>query len=120
MSETNLTLNVRNGNSHASIIDIKGEINGSVEAAMMDALMQAGSNGVRNIILNFENLDYMNSSGIGVLVTLLIRVKRQNQRLLAYGLAAHYRQIFQLTRLDEAIAIYSSEAEALAAANNSG
>jgi anti-sigma B factor antagonist len=54
------------------------------------------------------------------LVTLLIRVKKQNQRLLAYGLAAHYRQIFQLTRLDEAIAIYSSEAEALAAANNSG
>jgi anti-sigma B factor antagonist len=117
MSQTNVTLNVRNGNPHASIIDVKGEINASAEVPMMDALMQASSNGVRNIIFNFENLEYMNSSGIGVLVTLLIRVKRQNQRLLAFGLVEHYRQIFELTRLDEAIMIFPSEAEALAAAN---
>jgi anti-sigma B factor antagonist len=58
----------------------------------------------------------MNSSGIGLLVTLLIRANRQNQRLLAYGLSEHYRQIFELTRLNEAIAIYDNEEEALAAA----
>jgi anti-sigma B factor antagonist len=57
----------------------------------------------------------MNSSGIGLLVTLLIRANRQKQRLLAYGLSEHYRQIFELTRLNEAISIYNSEAEALAA-----
>jgi anti-sigma B factor antagonist len=47
---------------------------------------------------------------------LLIRANRQNQRLLAYGLSEHYRQIFELTRLNEAIAIYDNEEEALAAA----
>ena len=57
----------------------------------------------------------MNSSGIGLLVTLLIRANRQKQRLLAYGLNEHYRHIFELTRLNEAIAIYDSEAAALAA-----
>jgi len=46
----------------------------------------------------------------------LIRAQRQRQRLLAYGLSEHYRQIFDLTRLNEAIGIYSSEAEALAGA----
>jgi anti-sigma B factor antagonist len=35
---------------------------------------------------------------------------------MAFGLVDHYREIFQLTRLDEAIAIYHSEDEALAAA----
>lgn len=117
MSQANVTLNVRSGNQRSSIIDIKGEINGFAEKPLMDALVQASSNGVRNIIFNFENLEYMNSSGIGVLVTLLIRVRRQNQRLLAFGLSEHYRQIFELTRLDEAIMIYSSEAEALAEAS---
>jgi anti-sigma B factor antagonist len=116
MSQSNLILNVRNSNPRSSIIDVKGEINGNAETPLMDALMQASNNGVRNIIFNFEDLEYMNSSGIGVLVTLLIRVRRQNQRLLAYGLSEHYRQIFELTRLDEAIMIYPSEAEALAAA----
>ena len=57
----------------------------------------------------------MNSSGIGLLVTLLIRTNRQKQRLIAYGLTEHYQQIFELTRLNEAISIYQSEAEALAA-----
>ena len=58
----------------------------------------------------------MNSGGIGLLVTLLVRVNRQGQRLLAFGLSDHYRQIFELTRLDEAVGIHASESEALAAA----
>ena len=49
--------------------------------------------------------------------TLLIRINRQKQRLLAYGLSDHYRQIFDLTRLDEAIGIFGTEAEAVAAAH---
>jgi anti-sigma B factor antagonist len=83
----------------------------------MDAYTQASTQNVRAIVLNFDKLEYMNSSGIGLLVTLLIRVNRQKQRLLAYGLSEHYRHIFQLTRLNEAIGLYASEAEALAAAS---
>ena len=79
----------------------------------MDAYTQASSAGALNIILNFEGLSYMNSSGIGLLVTLLIRVKRQNQRLLAAGLSQHYRQIFELTRLNEAIHVFDTVDEAL-------
>ena len=41
----------------------------------------------------------------GLLVTLLVRVQRQGQRLMAVGLSDHYRQILALTRLDEAIGI---------------
>ena len=68
------------------------------------------------MVLNFGGLEYMNSSGIGLLVTLLVRANRNHQRMLAYGLSEHYRQIFELTRLDEAIAIHETEAAALAAA----
>jgi anti-sigma B factor antagonist len=67
-------------------------------------------------VLNFSGLDYMNSGGIGLLVTLLVRAKRQKQQLLAYGLSDHYRQIFELTRLDDAIGIHDDESTALVAA----
>ena len=116
MTQANVTMSVRKPAANASIIDIQGEINSYAENALMDAFVQAGTGGVRNVILNFQNLEYMNSSGIGLLVTLLIRAKRQNQRLLAYGLSDHYTQIFELTRLNEAIAIYESEEGALQAA----
>ena len=57
----------------------------------------------------------MNSGGIGLLVTLLVRVQRQGQRLLAVGLNDHYREILSLTRLDEAIGIHDDANAALAA-----
>jgi anti-anti-sigma factor len=80
----------------------------------MDAYTQASQNGTKGIILDFNNLDYMNSSGIGLLVTLLIRAKRQDQKLMAVGLSEHYQQIFELTRLNEAIAIHETAAAAKA------
>ena len=64
----------------------------------------------------FSGLEFMNSGGFGLLVSLLVRANRQGQRLLACGLDDHYRQILELTRLDEAITIYADEADALAAA----
>jgi anti-sigma B factor antagonist len=116
MTKANISLNVRQASLETSIIDIQGEINAFAENALMDAYTLATSKGARNILLNFEKLDYMNSSGIGLLVTLLIRAQRQKQRLMAYGLSEHYRQIFELTRLNEAIMIFDNEVEALAAA----
>jgi anti-sigma B factor antagonist len=81
----------------------------------MDAYTAATGGGARTIVLDFDGLEYMNSGGIGLLVTLLVRVQRAGERLLASGLDDHYRQIFALTRLDEAIAIHDTEAAALAA-----
>jgi anti-sigma B factor antagonist len=101
---------------NAGIIDIKGDITAASEDVLMEAYNEASSDGARTIALNFSGLEYMNSGGIGLLVTLLVRANRQRQRLLAFGLTDHYREIFELTRLDEAIAIYPNEQEALAAA----
>jgi anti-sigma B factor antagonist len=108
-------MDVRKLSPRASVIDIVGEITGFAEATLMDTYAQASNGGATSIILNFSQLEYMNSSGIGLLVTLLVRAQRQRQKLLAYGLSDHYRQIFDLTRLNEAIGIYESEAAALAA-----
>jgi anti-sigma B factor antagonist len=114
MAEEKVQMTARKFNNNTSIIDIQGEINAFAENVLMDAYTQATSQGAKNIVLNFSELSYMNSSGIGLLVTLLIRANRQKQSLVAYGLSDHYKQIFELTRLNESIKIYSSEADAIA------
>jgi anti-sigma B factor antagonist len=116
MPQANVTMNVRSAGSAASIIDIQGEVTAFAEQVLNEAYSQASAKGIRAVVLNFSQLEYMNSSGIGLLVTTLIRANRQGQKLLAYGLNEHYRHIFELTRLNEAIGVYGSEAEALAAA----
>jgi anti-sigma B factor antagonist len=118
MPQAQVTMDVRKINDKVSVIDIKGELTAFAEGVLMQAYNQASDGRVRAIILNFEDLEYMNSSGIGLLVTLLIRVNREKQRLLTYGLTEHYRNIFQITRLDDAITIYSSEEEAVRAADS--
>ena len=115
MSQATVTMDVRHAGGATSIVDISGDITAGSEEALMDAYTRATNESTRAVILNFSGLEYMNSGGIGLLVTLLVRANRAKQRLLAYGLNDHYRQIFELTRLDEAIGIYGSEAEALAA-----
>ena len=63
--------------------------------------------------MNFSQLDYMNSTGIDVIVSLLAAARR-SQNLLAHCLSDHYRGIFELTQLNEAISIYGDEATARA------
>ena len=113
MTQGTLTLDVRQTGT-ASILDVQGDITAASEQTLMDAYSQAAN--AKSIILNFSGLEYMNSGGIGLLVTLLVRANRQKQKLLAFGLTEHYKQIFELTRLDEAITIHESEQEAVASA----
>lgn len=115
MSQPLLTANARHAGSQVSIIDLRGQVTGQGENALMDAYTEATTQGARTIVLNFADVEYMNSGGIGLLVMLLIRINRQGQRLLAVGLSDHYQHIFQLTRLNEAIRSYPTEADALAA-----
>jgi anti-sigma B factor antagonist len=115
MPDTDTTFEVRQVATGVQAIDIQGDITAASEEVLMDAYGRADGSGTRAIVLNFEGLDYMNSGGIGLLVTLLVRAQRQRQRVLAYGLSEHYRQIFELTRLDEAVGIHDSEAAVIAA-----
>ena len=100
----------------ATILRIRGEITGASESTLMEAYGRAAP-GVRSVVLDFSGLEYMNSGGIGLLVTLLVRAQRAGQRLHAIGLSQHYREILALTRLDEAIGIHDDESAALAAAS---
>ncbi len=118
MAQAQVKMDVRKVSDKVSVIDVGGELTAFAEGVLMDAYNQASEGGARVFILNFEGLEYMNSSGIGLLVTLLIRINRERQKLLTYGLSEHYRNIFQITRLDDAIGIYDSEEEAVRAADS--
>jgi anti-sigma B factor antagonist len=114
MSDTSTTMEVRRPAGGVSVIDVEGDLTGESEATLVEAFGRAADDGTGTIVFNFEGLGYMNSSGIGLLVTTLIRAQRNDQRLMAYGLSEHYRQIFSLTRLDEVITLHEDETQALA------
>jgi anti-sigma B factor antagonist len=115
MPDTTLATTVRAIDDRTSIIGVQGSVTADSEDTLMSAFGEASRDEMRNIVLDFTELEYLNSSGIGLIVTLLVRANRQGKRLLAFGLTEHYRHIFELTRLNDAIAIHEAEESALEA-----
>ena len=71
MPTANVTMTVREVTPRVRIVDIEGEITAFSEEEITRAHEEASRGGVDAVILNFEGLDYMNSGGIGLLVTLV-------------------------------------------------
>ena len=115
MLQNNITIGVRQLNPHVSVIDIQGELNSFAENNLIEAFNQANKNGVDTILFNFSKMDYINSSGIGLLITLLVRAKRQEKQFAAIGLNEHTQHIFKLTGLNQAFPFFPTEADALKA-----
>lgn len=119
MAQQITATNMRAINEGASVIDIHGGVvTARSEQPFMDAYARDQA-AERLVIPNFTRPDDASSGGIGLLVTMLVRANRQTQKLSVLGLNEHYRQIFELTRLDEAIGIYDDEASAVAGAKPS-
>src|SRR2546430_7436245 len=97
-----------------AIIDLHGEINAFAEDVLNKAYAEAESRRAEVILLNFSDVDYINSTGIALIVSLLARSRKSKRRLLACGLSDHYVEIFQITRLVDFMSVFPDEKSALA------
>jgi len=100
-----------------AILDLRGEINGFSQEALNAAYADAEARDPESIILNFEGVDYINSTGIALIVGLLARARASKRRLLAYGLSDHYVEIFEITRLSDFVGVFPDEESALSEAS---
>ena len=96
-----------------AIVDLHGEINAFAEEVLNAAYEEAESRTSDVILLNFSDVDYINSTGIALIVSLLARARKNHRRLLACGLSAHYVEIFQITRLADFMNVFPTEGSAL-------
>jgi anti-sigma B factor antagonist len=103
----------------AAIVDLHGEINAFAEEALDTAYSEAEGYGPGVILLNFGGVDYINSTGIALIVGLLARARASNRRLSACCLNDHYVEIFQITRLADFMSVFPDEASAMAEVSSS-
>jgi len=97
----------------ASVITLHGEINAFAEDALNAAYADAESHSPDVILLNFSDVDYINSTGIALIVSLLARARKSHRQLLACGLSEHYVEIFNITRLADFMTVFPTENAAL-------
>jgi anti-anti-sigma factor len=100
----------------SNIIDLRGEINAFAEKDLNAAYAEAQNGDASTILLNFGAVDYINSTGIALIVGLLAQARKSRRKLRVYGLSEHYLEIFQITRLADFMDICQDEQNALAPA----
>ena len=105
--------------SDLAVLDQMGEINGFAEEALNTAYQQADAKDTNTILLNFEGVDYINSTGIALIVGLLAKARASHKRLLACNLSEHYVEIFNITRLSDFMSVFPDEKTAVGEAAGS-
>jgi anti-anti-sigma factor len=68
---------------------------------------------VKHLGLNFEGSDYLNSAGIGLIISLVEDAMQAGRTVFAYGLSSHYRKLFSMVGLTERIKLVANEGEML-------
>jgi anti-sigma B factor antagonist len=95
------------------VLDLRGEINDFAQEALDAAYAEAESNDPEVILLNFEEVDYINSTGIALIVGLLAKARVSKRRLVAYGLSDHYVEVFEIIRLSDFMSVFPDEERAI-------
>ena len=96
-----------------AVLDLVGEINGFAEEALNAAYAEAEAADPKTVLLNFEKVDYINSTGIALIVGLLAKARASRRSLLACNLSDHYVEIFNITRLSDYMSVYPDEQTAV-------
>ena len=97
-----------------TIVDIKGRIVlGEESAALRELVADLVGKGQRKILLNFVDVNYIDSSGLGSLVSSLIRVRMYDGELKLLNLTKRVHEVMQVTNLNTVFEIMDDEAAAV-------
>lgn len=84
-----------------AVLRMRGDLDATADVALLAAHDDAVAEGADELLLDFTDVDYINSSGIALIVTLLADARRAQRTVRAAGLSPHYRHIFEITRLTD-------------------
>ena len=87
--------------------EISGEVDMYSSPLVRKAIMKAADKQVKLILVNLDNVSYMDSSGVATLIEGLQYSKKYGGKIVLAGLQENVRQVFELTKLDKIFTIYN-------------
>lgn len=97
-----------------TVVDVEGELVVGNRRALKGEVLSRLGEGDDKFVLDFEDASYIDSSGLGVLVSLSKRIREEGGELRLAGLDDDLRTLFELTRLDTLFQIADDRNAALA------
>ncbi|KAB2859622.1 MAG: hypothetical protein F9K46_11020 [Anaerolineae bacterium] len=90
-------------------LDFPRDVIAQTRESAYAAFNQLSVSKVEIVAMNFETSDYLNSAGIGLVISLVEDANRAGRRVFAYGLSSHYRKLFSMVGLTERLSLVANE-----------
>jgi anti-anti-sigma factor len=99
----------------ATVLRFEGDIASTSKDAVLGAYQALPKSTTKLVLLDFTKVDYINSSGIALVIQLLMEANNSGQKVYAFGLSPHFNKVFTMVGITKYAGLFPSQAEALAA-----
>jgi anti-sigma B factor antagonist len=98
-----------------AVLRFVGDISSVSKEAVLGAYQTLSKENDKLILLDFTQVEYINSSGIALVIQLLLEANNASQKVSAFGLSAHFTKVFTMVGITKYASLFPGESEALAA-----
>ncbi len=98
-----------------AVLRFEGDIASTSKDAVLGTYQSLPKSTTKLILLDFTKVDYINSSGIALIIQLLIEASNSEQKVYAFGLSAHFTKVFTMVGITKYAELFANEQAALAA-----
>ena len=100
----------------ATVLRLTGRLDSSTMPTVQDRVMSALARRPRHLVIDFSSLDYINSTGLRVMLMAAKRLKLDNGRFTLCGMKTPVREVFEISGFHKIIEIVDDCTAAIAAA----
>ncbi|MGM0598175.1 MAG: STAS domain-containing protein [Candidatus Rifleibacteriota bacterium] len=108
-----IRIDVRPKSNDVTLVVLRGEIGTETVNQFKDKIDQIVADGKHKLVMDFQEVNYLNSMGLGVVAATLKKVKKNKGDLKLINLSPAVQELFELTRLTKVFEIFDSEEDAV-------
>jgi anti-sigma B factor antagonist len=98
-----------------TVLRYEGDIASTSKDAVLGTYQNLPKQEAKLVLLDFTKVDYINSSGIALVIQMLIEASNSGQKVFAFGLSPHFTKVFTMVGITKYAGLFPGQAEALAA-----
>lgn len=98
-----------------TVLRYEGDIASTSKDAVLGTYQSLPKQTAKLVLLDFSKVDYINSSGIALVIQMLIEASNSGQKVFAFGLSPHFTKVFTMVGITKYAGLFPNQADALAA-----
>ncbi len=98
-----------------TVLRFEGDIASTSKDAVLGTYQTLSKEAAKLVLLDFSKVEYINSSGIALVIQMLIEASNSGQKVYAFGLSPHFTKVFTMVGITKYAGLFSREVDAMAA-----